>query len=140
MKLPKLCKQKCKSGDRAFVIINGSRFYCGRYRTQKSEEQYLRIVSEWATTKRTPDDSKTEITINDLVTSFLDHAETYYVKNGRGIETYNHFVRISEKLTKLYGSLPVDKFSPATLDTLLQLLIDGRSAVHKQNPQTRTAK
>ena len=47
MKIPKLCKQKCKSGDRAFVIINGARYYCGRYGSLEAQEQYL-VESEKA--------------------------------------------------------------------------------------------
>ena len=122
-----ICKQKRTSGDLAYVCLNGTKFYCGVYGTLEAQEQYLRIVNEWATTKRTPSISKaSEVTINHLVVAFLDHAETYYVKNGRITDTYSHFVQISSRLTKLYGSLPVDKFSPVSLKTLRQLLIDDR--------------
>ena len=131
MQFPKLCRQKTKYSDLAFVRLNGQKHYLGVYGTPESEENYYRITAEWLVAKRTPSTSKTEVTVNHLVTVFLDHAKTYYVKNGRTTETYNHFVRISEKLTKLYGSLPVDKFSPATLDTLRQLLIDGRQSTNK---------
>ena len=79
MKIPELCKQKSKSGHRAFVIINGTRFYCGTYGTPESEENYQRIIAEWLVSKRSPDVSKTEaVTINHLVTAFLEHAKSIY--------------------------------------------------------------
>jgi hypothetical protein len=131
-KLPKLCKQKKSSGDLAYVCLNGKKHYLGTYGTPEIEEKYLRVISEWTALKRTPATSKTEVTVNTLVTLFLEYAETYYVKNGRNTITYTHFVEISDKLTKFYGSVPVDKFSPVSLDTLRQVLIDSRQ-VQKPN-------
>ena len=59
-KFPKLCKQKKLSGDLAYVCLNGKKYYCRTYGTLEAEEQYLRIVNEWATTNRTPDTPKSK--------------------------------------------------------------------------------
>ena len=132
-KPPKLCKQKRSDGDLAYVCLNGKKHYLGAFGSPESEEKYLRLISEWAITKKTPSTSKASgITINDLVTAFLEHAKTYYVKNGRITITYTHFVEISSKLNKLYGSLPVNEFSPVFLDILRQRIIDSR-CVQKPN-------
>ena len=117
MQFPKLCRQKTKYSDLAFVRLNGQKHYLGVYGTPESDENYQRVIAEWLVSKRTPATSKTELTVNHLVTSFLDQDKTYYVKNGRVTETYQYFVQISSKLTKLYGSLPVDKFTPVSLAT-----------------------
>ena len=134
MQIPKLCRQKTKYSDLAFVRLNGQKHYLGVYGTPESDENYHRLIAEWLVSKRTPATSKTEITINHLVTLFLEHAETYYVKNGRKTITYVHFVEVSEKLTKLYGSIPVNGFTPVSLETMRQLLIDSRK-VQKPTPQ-----
>ena len=133
MQIPKLCRQKTKYSDLAFVRLNGQKHYLGVYGTPESDENYHRMIAEWLVSKRTSATSKTEVTINHLVISFLEHAETYYMKNGRTTDTYSHFVQVSSRLTKLYGSLPVDKFTPVSLKTLRQLLIDGRQD-KKTNP------
>ncbi|MCL1894896.1 MAG: site-specific integrase [Holophagaceae bacterium] len=134
-KPPKLCCQKKKSGNLAYVSLNGTKHYLGRYGTLESKEQYLRLISEWTAIEKSPAKSKVKdvtITVNELVAAFLDHAENYYVKNGRVTESYGHFVRISDRLKKIYGSIHVDEFTPDCLETMQKVLISDRKV---QNPK-----
>ena len=38
-KLPKLCRQKSKAGDRAYVKIQGKKYYCGDWGNYRIMEQ-----------------------------------------------------------------------------------------------------
>ena len=74
--------------------------------------------TEWLTTKQVPTSKKSTVTIRVLVNAFPDHAETYYVKNGRQTGSYQRFELVSKPLLELYGSLLVDEFGPASLKAL----------------------
>lgn len=76
---------------------------------------------------------KDVITVRVLVAAFLDHAETYYVKNGRPTNSAKRFQNVARPLLQLYGSLPVDEFGPAALDVLRSKWIESRK-VQKPDP------
>ena len=129
MKLPSLCKQKRPSGDLAYVRIQGTKFYCGDWGTPQADEVYQRIITEWLATKRTPATTKAEpVTVRVLVAAFLDHAETFYVKNGRLTRSYTNFLRVSRLLVELYGGVPVNQFGPLSLESLRERLINSRKS------------
>ncbi len=134
MKLPSLCKQKRASGDLAYVRLNGTKIYCGPWGSQEASEKYERFIAEWLTTKQVASIARKDtITIRVLVAAFLDHAETYYVKNGRQTTSFERFKRVAKPLLENYGSLPVDDFGPSALDVLRSKLIESRK-VQKPNP------
>jgi len=50
--MPRLTKtlpkyRKAKASGRAFVELNGRRFYLGRYGTRASDVEYDRLISAW---------------------------------------------------------------------------------------------
>ncbi len=125
MRLPKLCRQKGR--NLAFVEIETQRFYCGIWGTPEAKEKYERLIAEWLTTKQVPVVSKnTIVTIRTLVVAFMDHAETFYVKNGRQTKSYSTFARVPRALIDLYGSLSVDDFGPLSLEALRNHFINSR--------------
>ena len=94
-RVPKLCKQKSKFGDRAYVRIDGVKHYCGQWGTKEAKENYALLISGGIVTKKAPvppvqpvppvppkAETQKVVTVNDLVALFLEHAESYYVKNG----------------------------------------------------------
>jgi len=133
MEIPKLCKQKNLKGDLAYVKIDGTKFYCGKWDTPEAVEKYQRIVAEWSVTKQSPVSSvakKEPVTINELVAAFLERNEETYMKNGRPTGSYERFVRCAKLLLSLYGSVPVNEFGPASLIALRNKIIDSRCVQH----------
>ena len=53
-KLPKLCRQKTKYADLAYVRLDGQKHYCGNYGTVEANEKYLRLISEWTANHKKP--------------------------------------------------------------------------------------
>jgi len=47
MKVPKLCRQKTKFSDLAFVRITGKKFYCGVWGSHESRVNYLKLINQW---------------------------------------------------------------------------------------------
>jgi hypothetical protein len=45
--IPKYRRQTDKSGDHAFVMLDGKRYYLGEYGSPESKEQYRRLIAEW---------------------------------------------------------------------------------------------
>ncbi|MDR1960297.1 MAG: site-specific integrase [Planctomycetaceae bacterium] len=142
MKIPALCRQKRKSGDLAFVRIDGAKFYCGNWGTLEADENYQRILAEWLIAKRIPNSQKKRetVTIRVLVAAFLDHAETYYRKHGRQTGSYDRFVMVSKTLLKSYGSIPADDFDILSLETLRKQLIHSRKTPHSETQRPDTEK
>ena len=126
MKIPKLCREKSPSGDLAYVCINRKKIRCGKWGTPEAVEKYNRTIAEWNTTGQAPIRKGTVVTINELVLEFLKDIKDDYKKNGRETGSYQRFDRATKPLTKLYGSLPVDEFTPKSLITLRKIMIHSR--------------
>jgi len=47
MKVPKLCRQKTKYSDLAYVKLFGKRFYCGVWGSPESKVNYLHVINKW---------------------------------------------------------------------------------------------
>ena len=45
--IPKYRNLKTRKRDRAFVELNGQRFYLGKYNSSESKEKYHRLLAEW---------------------------------------------------------------------------------------------
>jgi hypothetical protein len=98
--------------------FNGTRIYCGKWNTPEAEEKYQRVLAEWLEAKQPVGLKKSSVTIRTLVSEFLKHAETYYVKNGRVTKSYSGYLESVRVLLQLYGSVPVDEFGPLALETV----------------------
>ena len=121
IKVPNYCRHK--STNRAFVRIDGATFYLGRYGSQASRLEYDRIIGEWIANGRRLLQEPTEITIDDLIVRFLDHAEQHYRKNGRSTGSKERFVIVLRPLHQLYGKKSVTDFGPIALKNIRQIMI-----------------
>lgn len=74
---PKYRKQKGKSGDRAFVELNGHRMYLGMYGSSDSRERYGSLIAEWSNEAYQPARGD-DLTVNELVAAFMVYARAYY--------------------------------------------------------------
>ncbi len=64
--IPKYRKQTGKYFDRAFVSLNGSRYYLGEYGTQENRQEYRRLSAEWALNGHQTSIKTEDITIVEL--------------------------------------------------------------------------
>src|SRR5689334_20606910 len=76
-----------KATGQAVVTLplgNGKRkdVYLGLHGTPESKAEYNRVIAEWAANGRqapvAPDDPARDLTINELVSRFIDHADVSY--------------------------------------------------------------
>jgi integrase len=108
---------KYKTTGQAFCVINGRFFYLGKYGSKASREEYERIIAEYLNNgkKLPPTRNRTEITIEELVIQYLEHAEKYYSNNGKPTETFNQCKLALEPLIRHYGKNAVSEFGPRSL-------------------------
>ena len=75
-----------KSSGRAFVKINGTNIYLGRYNTKESRLEYDRIIQDWLSSGRQfsgTTNYNEPVTVDGLCATYLKHARSYYRKNGK---------------------------------------------------------
>lgn len=135
--IPKILRNK--SRNRAFMLIEGRRYYLGVYNENgpslEAEENRLRLWAEYQA-KRGPDPKeidKEEISIVVLVKRFLEYAKTIYVKNGRSTGSYERFRVTVRPLVKMYGDFPVTEFGPLCLKAVRNVFIEqglGRKTIN----------
>jgi hypothetical protein len=126
-----------KPSGRAYVRIHGKVVYVGDHGTAESKQEYGRLVAELAassgcTVSTVPISG---LTVVELVAAYLDHAQSYYPKNGQPTRTiYN--VKLALRVVKdLYGMEPVATFGPLGLLAIQKHLIDkgaGRKHINEQ--------
>ena len=121
-------RSRRKTGDLAFVELNGRRIYLGKFGTQESRDRYHQVLAEWAASGRHLPAAKNEITVLELIARFWEHAQAYY-RNGMGeltgsSEAYKYACRY----LKLFGDTPAAEFGPRTLKAVREKMIEARAS------------
>lgn len=134
-----------KARGLARVVVGGRHIYLGPYDSPESREKYDRLIAEYLAAGRdvtrmpsigTPDC----YTVTDLIYAFKDHAEEYYVKDGKPTRTLANIRYACQRLRRLYGSLPVDEFRPGCLRAIRETWIDDGNNVRTVNYKTQWIK
>lgn len=145
--MPRLTKQVPsyrlhKPSGRAVVTLNGKDHYLGPYNSSGSKERYNQLVSEWLANHRsaTPATSPSataghpDLTIGELLVSYIDFAETYYVNDGRPTRETENIKAAIRPLAALYHGLHVSEFGPIRLKA-----VRGEMAKRKWSRKTINA-
>ena len=121
MRVPKM--QYFKPKNLARVRIPGKdgekprMVYLGQWGSKEAEKQYERVITEFLTRQDQPE--TVNVTINRLCVAFLEHAQSYYVKDG-AVTAEVSAVRCSLRpLIELYGRQIVANFEKITETTAL---------------------
>jgi len=120
-----------KGSGQALVQINGQRVYLGKYGTEASKERYRKTIAEWlASGHRTgcggfPSAAATQVTVNELILAFWEHAKKRYVKNGEPTSELRSYRTALRPVRRLYGREPVAAFGPLALVACRQKLIEA---------------
>ena len=103
---------KHRSGQ-AVVRLNGRDFHLGKFGSPVARGEYVRLIAEWlANGRRTPQD---ELTVNDLILGFLDHAAGYYKNVGDKSGELGGIKDALNIVKRLYGRTSASEFGPKAL-------------------------
>ena len=126
----------------AVVTLSGKDFYLGPHGTATSKAEYDRLVAEWAANgRRVPDESSpSDLVVNELVLAYLNHAQRYYVKEGKPTSEQCCIKQALRPLQQLYGLTCVADFGPMALKTVRQAMIEAglcRNVVNRNTARVR---
>lgn len=134
--LPKYCRQRSRTADRAYVELGGHRVYLGTYDSPDSREQYRRVLAEWLASGSRRAPSAAPISVVELAARFLEHATTYYRKpDGTQTSEVDNFKQAIRPLRDLYGRTLAADFGPLTLKVVRADMLRrdwSRSHINKQ--------
>lgn len=120
MRVPKLRR----NGDgRAFVEYKKRRHYLGVYGTSAAEQAYQRFLAEifGGTVAALP--ARSPMSIAMAVSAYIEHARTYYSRDGRPTKEYQNVLNALSPLVPMYPELPVSQFGPRHLAQLQQRMV-----------------
>jgi len=120
-----------KPSGLAVVRLNGRDIYLGPYDTPESCSKYDQVIAEWlangrrlradTSAQRTPDG----LSMCGLMVMFIEHAKSYYVKNGRQTGEAANIRDSLRPVANLYSTTPVAAFGPRALRTVREAMIDA---------------
>lgn len=64
------------------------------------------------------------ISIDEIILAYLEHAESYYVKNGQPTSTQQHIRDALKPLHDLYGQTPANEFGPLALKAVRDRMVE----------------
>lgn len=111
-----------KPTGQARVRIEGKDYYLGAFGSPKSREQYDDLISEWCV--RNGDLRQYELTIDELVLLYLEHARQHYRKNGEPTSEIHCLKLVCRCLVSLFGTTRVRDFGPRAFKAVRQALVE----------------
>ena len=127
-RIPKYRHYKPK--NLAVVRIGGKDHYLGAYDSAQSWEQYHRLAAEMLSSPLTSSAAATleagenELTIDQLVFLYWQHAKDYYVYEGQPTAELTEMKLAIRPLRKLFATTPAAEFGPKRLKLIRQHMID----------------
>jgi integrase len=110
------------SGRRRDVLL-------GKFGTAASRADYGRAISEWEAAGRRlagAGPAPLDITINELLVRFLEHAETHYRRpDGTPTEEVSHYRDAMRPLKALFGPTPAAEFGPLALKAIQRHMVQA---------------
>jgi integrase len=99
----------------------------GRHGASESRAEYLRVITEWEACGRqlpAPKSSPTDLTVNELLVRFWQHAERHYRQaDGTHTSELNDYRFTLRPMRELYAHLPARDFSPLKLKAVRERMI-----------------
>jgi integrase len=116
-----------KASGQAVVNICGKDHYLGPWKSKASQLEYDRLITEWIAAGRPSirTQSPSQRTVKELILAFWEHAQTYYVKNGRPTGSADNFKIALRFLRQLYGHRPAAEFGPLALKAVRTKMVEA---------------
>ena len=116
-----------KPSGQARVIINGRHHYLGKFGSVESQRKYAELLhQQFGQSKNLPECDPGEfphLTVDELLVHYLDHAESYYSRDGQTTKEYTCMVEAVRHLRPRYGSSLAMEFGPKKLTTVREDMI-----------------
>jgi hypothetical protein len=113
-----------KASGQAVVVINGHTRYLGKHGSKSSREAYARAIAEWSAQGRAVVPDKDGVTVTEVMAAYIEHAQSYYRKNGELTSEMSWITDSLRPLRRLYGSTRAAEFGPLALKAVRQEMID----------------
>ncbi|MEZ6130530.1 MAG: hypothetical protein R3C59_17730 [Planctomycetaceae bacterium] len=125
MKLPSMEHFKARNAARVRIRQPNGKYkaiYLGNWGSKEAQEKYDELIAELVTTDRNADRTTTTVP-TPIVHPFLEHCESYYVKNGEQTSEVS-VIRIAlREVVAQCGRLPASQFSPLRLKAIRERMI-----------------
>jgi integrase len=99
----------------------------GKFGSKGSKAEYARVIAEWEAKDRRgvpeADRKSTDITINELLAAFWDHANVYYRMDGKPTGELSDLRLAQRPLMELYGHELASSFGPLALEAIRRQMI-----------------
>jgi integrase len=117
-----------KTHDLGYVSLHGKQVYTGPWGSEEAEEEYRRLVAEWAKgghrVPRAVDPGTYRV--RDLIADYLVHAKsTYLTPAGDPSGEVQNIRHAVGQLLRIYGSLPVQEYLGPEFEVTRQELINA---------------
>ncbi len=116
-----------KPSGQAVVTIRGRDHYLGPFGSGPSRTEYDRLIAEYLagqTTGHAHCGTPADLTVAELCSRYVDHAEQYYVKRGRPTSEIHTIRKAVKTLRTLYEHTLADEFGPLALKTCRTQWVD----------------
>ncbi len=127
--IPAYCLHK--PTGQARVRIDGKDVYLGPHGSEESKQKYERIVRKLITDRaalevRARVEIASDLTINELVARYIQHAKVYYVKDDRQTTAFGSIGQAIRPIRERHGHELVTAFGPLKLKAIReQWIADG---------------
>jgi integrase len=98
----------------------------GKHGTPESRQEYARVIAEWeAAGQRLPQqaDHLNDVSVNELLLAYYQHAEGYYQKNGEPTTQLDRVKRSLKPVKELYGRTLARDFGPLALKAVRDWMV-----------------
>ncbi len=122
-----------KPTGQARVRIDGKDHYLGPHGSEASEQRYNELIARFLTSVRNPD--SVNITLNRLCVAYIEHATTYYVKDGELTSELSAIRTALREVVTDCGRISAHEFKPKRLKAVRSRMVAKgwkRSSINKQ--------
>lgn len=119
------------ASGQARVWLGGKSHYLGPYDSPESRIAYAALISQYASGApvdplKPTGDKDIGPTVNVIANTFLEHAKTYYVKNGKQTAEVDCIRSAMHYLCTLFGHVQAKDFGPMSLKAVRQKMIESK--------------
>lgn len=111
-----------KPTGQARVRIDGKDIYLGEYGSQESRDRYDALILDWLTNHG--DITPQTLCVDDLALLYMEHAENYYVKNGKHTSEVHKSRSLLRLVVELHGRTRVQEFGPNALRGIQTVMLE----------------
>ncbi len=130
-----------KPSGQAVVTLDGRDLYLGSHGTKASRNRYDQLIAEWLANGRCLSPASggpSDLSVVELISAYLEHALTYYSRDGRPTIEHGSITVALRPLRRLYGRTRAAEFGPLKLKTVREAMI--RSGWSRRHVNTQVGR